>query len=179
MLLNFVAFQAGWFACVLGAAHGWPWAGAAAAIAVVGLHAGRAARPRSELALAALAVLGGAVWDSALAQSGWLVFAAKPAAVPWAHLAPPWILAMWALFATTLNVTLRWLRGRWLLAALLGAVAGPSAYWAGANLGAVRLAQPALALGALAVGWSLMMPALMALAARFDGIGGRRVEAGP
>jgi hypothetical protein len=177
MLLNFIAFQAGWFACVLGAAHGWPWSGTAAALAVVGLHAGRAARPRAELALAALAMAGGAVWDSGLALSGWLQYASAPAASPWTHLAPPWIVAMWALFATTLNVTLRWLRGRWLLAALLGAVAGPLSYLAGVRLGAARLVEPALALGALAVEWSLMLPALVALAPRLDGIGARAVEA--
>jgi hypothetical protein len=177
MLLNLVAFQAGWFACVLGAAHGWPWSGVAAALAVVGLHAGRATRPRAELALAALAVAGGAAWDSGLALSGWLAYSAAPAAQPWASLAPPWILAMWALFATTLNVTLRWLRGRWLLAALLGAVAGPCSYLAGVRLGAARLVEPGLALSALAVEWALMLPALLALAARFDGIGAGAAEA--
>ena len=45
MLLNFVAFQCGWFACVLGAARGWPWAGTAVAGAIVGAHVLRAARP--------------------------------------------------------------------------------------------------------------------------------------
>jgi hypothetical protein len=171
MLLNIVAFQAGWFACVLGAAHGRPWAGVAASIGIVGAHAWRAARPRPEIALAALVVMAGAGWDSALALSGWLVFSAAPSSLPWAHLAPPWILAMWALFATTLNVSLRWLRGRWLLAAVFGAVAGPAAYWGGSNLGAVRLVEPTMALGALAVGWALMLPALLALGARHDGIG--------
>ena len=31
MLTNFLLFQVGWFACVLGAAHGMGWPGAAAA----------------------------------------------------------------------------------------------------------------------------------------------------
>ena len=43
--LNAVAFQAGWFACVLGAAYGWPWAGVAAAAGLVAFHALRAPVP--------------------------------------------------------------------------------------------------------------------------------------
>jgi len=83
---------------------------------------------------------------------------------------------MYALFATTLNVSLNWLHGRWLLAVVLGGVSGPLAYWAGARLGAVTMPSPELALGALAVGWAALMPAFMVLARRFDGM--RRHPAG-
>jgi hypothetical protein len=38
MLGNFVAFQTGWFACVLGAANGMPWLGVIVAVLVVGWH---------------------------------------------------------------------------------------------------------------------------------------------
>ncbi len=37
---------------------------------------------------------------------------------------PPWILALWALFASTLNASLGWLQDRLLLAAVLGALSG-------------------------------------------------------
>jgi len=40
--------------------------------------------------------------------------------LPW--LAPVWIIAMWVAFATTLNVALGWLKGRWTLAAVLGGI---------------------------------------------------------
>lgn len=163
--LNATAFQAGWFACVLGAAYGWPWAGVAAAAGLVAFHALRAPRPRQELKLVAVAVLVGALWDSLLVAAGWIDFAPDAFAQ---NLAPYWILAMWALFATTLNVSLGWLRRRLALAVLLGALAGPLAYWAGANLGALELRQPAVALGALALGWSAILPGLLLLARRFD-----------
>jgi hypothetical protein len=166
MLLNIAAFQAGWLACVLGAAHGLAWAGTLAAALIVAWHLWRAARPGREAALAAAALLLGAGWDSALAATGWLAFAEAPAA--W--LAPHWILAMWALFATTLNVSLRWLRDRRALAGLLGALAGPSAYAAGAGLGALRIEQPLAAGVALAAGWALILPALVALGRRYDGV---------
>ena len=170
LLLNLISFQAGWFACVLGAAQGWPWTGAAVAILLTALHAWRAPHPKPEVALAALVVLAGACWDSALALSGWLVFSSVPAASPWRYLAPPWIWAMWAVFATTLNVSLRWLRARRMLASALGGAAGPAAYWAGARLGAVHLVEAGRALSALALGWALMLPAFLALARRFDGM---------
>jgi hypothetical protein len=61
--------------------------------------------------------------------------------LPW--LAPVWIIAMWAGFATLLHVALRWLLPHRWLAALLGAVGGPLAYYAGMRLGAVNFPDPA------------------------------------
>ena len=37
-LINFAAFQAGWFACVAGAAHGLPWLGPLLVLPVAGWH---------------------------------------------------------------------------------------------------------------------------------------------
>jgi hypothetical protein len=77
---------------------------------------------------------------------------------------------MWVLFASTLNVSLRWLRGRWLTAAVLGAAAGPLAYYAGAQLGGVVISDPLFAMAALAVGWASFMPLLIKLSTRLDGM---------
>lgn len=166
LIVNVAAFQLGWFACVLGAARGWPWAGTGLACAIVAWHVSRATHPAQELKLIAAALLIGALFDSSLAALGWLKFASGTLIE---GTAPHWILAMWALFATTLNVSLNWLKGRCWVAALLGAAAGPLSYWAGARLGAVELADPVAALGALGVGWAIMMPALTVLARRYDG----------
>jgi hypothetical protein len=76
---------------------------------------------------------------------------------------------MWMLFATTLNVSLRWLRRYPLAAIALGAIGGPLAYWAGARLGAMEFAAPVAATAALAFGWALLTPLLVWLAQRFDG----------
>lgn len=167
LLFNLIAFQLGWFACVVGAARGWPLTGTAIAALIVAWHIVRAARPAEELKLIAVAVLIGVLWDSALIAFGLTDFTSGTLLV---GLAPPWILALWALFATTLNLSLRWLRQRWLLAALLGAVAGPLSYWAGARLGAVQLVEPWPALIALSIGWALMTPALVIIARRYDGV---------
>lgn len=48
---------------------------------------------------------------------------------------PPWLLLLWGCFALVLvQVLASWLR-HWWLAALVGAVTGPLAYWGGAALG--------------------------------------------
>jgi hypothetical protein len=76
---------------------------------------------------------------------------------------------MWMLFATTLNVSLRWLRRFPLAAIALGAIGGPLAYWGGARLGAMEFTAPVAATAALAIGWGALTPFLVWLARRFDG----------
>lgn len=162
---NVVLFQLGWFACVLGAAHGRALEGALVALAIVAAHVALAARPSRELALVAAAAATGAVADSLLAASGWLRY---DAGVLVEGTAPYWIVAMWALFAITLNVSMRALRSRLWLGALLGLVGGPAAYYAGANLGALTLVQLLPALAALAAIWALATPLLFSLSLRLE-----------
>ncbi|MEQ1772429.1 MAG: DUF2878 domain-containing protein [Burkholderiales bacterium] len=168
MLANAVLFQLGWFACVLGAAQGHPWAGTALAGCIVAWHIRCAARPADEIRLVALVVLIGAVWDSLLVTLGWIAY---PSGTLLSGAAPYWIVALWALFATSLNVSMRWLKERRWLAALLGALCGPLSYWAAVRLGAVEFVHSLRAIAALSLGWSMIMPALMLLSQRYDGFG--------
>ena len=167
LIINFIAFQMGWFACVLGAANGMPLLGPVIVAGVIALHLAQASDSKPEIGLMICAALIGIVYDSLLVYSGLLSY---PNGTLVAGTAPYWIVALWILFATTLNVSLRWLRGNVLLAGVLGAIAGPLSYLAGNRLGAVELAQPVYAVTALAVGWALFMPLLMRLAERLDGI---------
>ncbi|KAB2931715.1 MAG: DUF2878 domain-containing protein [Candidatus Contendobacter sp.] len=167
MLLNIMGFQIGWFACVLGGAHGWPWLGVLAAAVAIVLHLYRAARPRTEAVLIGLSGLLGFVADSLLTGAGLLRF---PSGQFHAHLAPYWMVAMWMLFATTFNVALGWLKPRLGLAALLGMVAGPLAYYGGAKLGGVSFGNPVVSLLAVAGVWTLAMPVLLVIANRWNGM---------
>jgi hypothetical protein len=167
MLINAVAFQLGWFACVLGGANQLPWLGTLVATLIVAWHLRLARRPEREFTLlVAVGALGG-VWDSLLVSAGWLAY---PSGTLMANTAPHWIVAMWVLFASTLNVSLRWLRGRWLVAAALGALLGPLAYYAGSKLGGVVIAEPIFGFAALALGWATFLPLLIKLSTRFDGM---------
>ena len=167
ILFNALAFQLGWFACVLGGANRLPWLGTLVAALIVYWHLHQAQRPGREFALLAVVGVLGALWDSLLVALGWLHY---PSGTLMNNTAPHWIIAMWVLFASTLNVSLRWLRGRRALGALLGAVAGPLAYYAGAGLGGVDITAPLLAFTALAAGWAVFVPLLISLSTRLDGM---------
>ena len=167
--VNFIAFQLGWFACVLGAAHGIAWAGTGFALAVVAWHLSRASAPRAELMLVLTAAGMGALWDSALAAVGWIRY---PSGVLIEGAAPHWIVALWMLFATTLNLSLGWLKRSMPLAAVFGAIGGPLAYLGGAGLGALEMVEQRLALAALALGWAVFTPLLLQVARLYDGYRG-------
>jgi hypothetical protein len=164
-LANLLAFQLGWFACVLGAARGRPWAGTCVALLLVGAHLWRTPRRAAEWRLIATAALLGAVGDTLLARSGWLRYAAG-ALLP--ATAPLWIIALWMLFATTLRHSLAWLQRRPLVSAACGALGGPLAYFGGARLGALVVERPMPAYGALAAGWAGATVLLVHMAARHD-----------
>jgi hypothetical protein len=163
--INFGGFKLAWLACVAAAGAGQPLLGSAAALLAVLLHLGLTPTPRGEATLIAAAIVAGLAWDSTLVALGLFRY---PTGTVIDGLAPHWILAMWALLATTLNVSMRWLHGRPWSAAAFGALGGPLAYWAGARFGAVEIPDAASALLVQASGWAVMMPALMALALRLD-----------
>ena len=165
LLASFALYQLGWFAAVLLAAHSRPWLAAAALVPFLALHLAYCARPARELRLLALAALIGLAWDSAVMATGWQHYAGGQVL---AALAPLWVVVLWAQFATLLRGPLRWLRGRPLLAALLGLVGGPLAWAGGARLGAVQLVPPMPALLLQAAGWAALTPCLIWLGARHD-----------
>lgn len=172
-LFNILLFQIGWVTCVLSGAGQRPWIGALIALGVMAIHLSRAPAAEAEFKLVMIALVIGAVWDSMLVWLNWLHYSSG-ILIP--HTAPYWIVLMWGLFATLLNVSLRWLRGRWLIAALAGSIGGPLAYYGGYRLGALEFGNQNAALTALAVGWAVITPLLMALSTRFDGFAPRLKE---
>ncbi len=167
LFINFIVFQLGWLASVIGGAQGLPWAGVVAAAIAVALHLRVAERPSDEMMLLGACAALGAVFDSALVTLGLVSY---PSGMFAEGVAPYWIIAMWVLFGTTLNVSLRWLRASPLLASAMGLVAAPLAYYGGQKLGGITLLQPVAALVALGIGWAVMMPLLTMLAERLDGM---------
>jgi len=142
-------------------------AGLLAVIAVVFLHLKLAARPGPELTLIGTSVLIGLVFDSMIVGSGWIRY---PSGMFVPGIAPYWILGMWALFATTLNASMNWMKGRLLLASLMGAVFGPLSYMGGARLGGLEFVNFEAAMMALAAAWAVAMPLLVISAGRFNGL---------
>lgn len=158
-LAEWAGFQAVWFACALGAAQGLNWPGvAAAALFLLVTLAGRGwSRPLVVAVLASGAF--GAVGESLLSATGLLLHAADPA-MP--GVAPAWIIALWLAFGATVPAMQALLGSGLRRAALVGAVAGPLAYVAGARLGALQFPAglwPAVA--AIGLIWALALPLLM------------------
>jgi len=52
----------------------------------------------------------------------------------------------------------------------LGAVAGPLSFRAGAALGALNFVKPLPAFVSLAIGWALLLPLIVLLSRRWDGV---------
>ena len=148
-----------WLACVLGAARGF---GTLAALLCLPLLAAQMVLDRRRLSplrwtLPVAAV--GASLDSLLGLAGLIEFHSTP----WpAWIAPPWLLAIWVVFAGAAPALMAWLKGRWLACAALAAVGGPLAYSGGAALGAATLPTPAVTLAVMAVLWGLLLPVLVA-----------------
>ncbi len=171
LIINFVLFQIGWFACVLGAAKLMPWLGVLVVAAIVVWHLSQAKQAKPELVLLAIALLIGGIYDQLMLTSNLITYQSHG----WSNsLVPPWILALWALFVTILNVSLRWLkdiksRGKWLVAVLFGANGGPLAYMGAEKLGAVALNNMPISYIVLGVGWAILTPILLALSEKFDG----------
>ena len=150
--VNFLLFQTGWFACVAGPA----WLGPVAVALVVAVDLAWTRRRTHELKTVVATGALGSLSDLLLVQAGLLVF--RGGGYPF------WMAALWLNFGTVLNVSLKWLRGRWWLAAALGAVAGPLVYLGGERLGATAV-QPGTLI-AVAVQFGIAVPALLWLAGR-------------
>jgi Protein of unknown function (DUF2878) len=165
-IINFVLFQIGWFACVLGAAKQMPWAGVLTVLAIVVWHLSQAKQPKNEIYLLIFTLMIGAIFDQTMLKNGLITYQSHG----WQNaLVPAWILALWAEFATILNVSLRWMRGRTIVAILFGAIGGPLAYMGAAKLGAVSINVTPLSYIALGAGWAIITPLLLLLSEKFDG----------
>ena len=166
IVVNVIAYQCAWFACVLSAAAQRPLIGVIVVVIIVLWHLWSAREPRRELRLVTIAALCGAAFETLLVASGWVHM--EPT-VLLGRITPLWMVALWAAFATTLNVSLRALRPHYLWSALLAAAGAPLAYFAGARLGALQWVNEVPALLVIALGWALLTPLLMKSAQRFDG----------
>ena len=164
-LLNLALYEAGWLACVLGAANGRPWMGACTGLFLLIVHITFCRDRQKEIVTVVLIALMGTLVDSVQAFSGVFVFLSGYW-TPW--VVPFWITVMWLQFATLFHFALSWLSGRYLLAAVLGAVGGPSAYLAGERLGAAVFSLSyRYSITFLAAVWFFVLPVCVVIAERF------------
>ena len=135
------------------------------ALGIVIYHVVAQADSINELKLVLVAVVIGLFWETWVLSLNILHYPSHPEASFWA---PHWLIMMWALFATTINLSMGWLKGRWALSVLMGAVFGPLAFIGGEKLGAVVFLDSTLSIVTLSIGWGLLMPLLLSLADRIN-----------
>ena len=166
-ILNFIALQVGWFACVVGAAKGYVWLGPLfVALFLIG-HILLVApdRLREVKFILAVGVLG-AVADSLQKMYGVLAYMDDFVRLQW--LAPAWIISLWALFASSFSTSLEWMHRRYLVGAVFGAVGGPLSYLAGTKFGAITFKyDPTFSMIVVGLVWGSIMPILLVMAEKF------------
>ncbi|UDQ81570.1 DUF2878 domain-containing protein [Erwinia rhapontici] len=75
------------------------------------------------------------------------------------HAFPVWMLALWLTFACWWGLILHRFAPDWRWLIVAGAVGGPFSYFIGERFGGLQWHQsPAMALGALAIGWAIWLP---------------------
>jgi len=152
--VNFLLFQAGWFVCVL-------YPGLAAtglAVLILATHLMLVSRrPGAEVRFIAVGILLGSLLDSLWFRTGILGLEGTEAP----GFAPIWLIAIWALFMTTLCHSLSWVAQRAWLPFVLAPFAGSLAYWSASKLGAVTLPNQTVSLAALGAGWFVLFPLLL------------------
>jgi hypothetical protein len=164
-LPNFLALQAGWFACVLGAAHAREWLGPLVALALLAAHLARHREPTRQASFLGAMTCLGMLLDSAQMAAGWIRYQGW---LPLGFLAPPWIAVLWPLFASTFRASLDWLRPHPLWAAALGALGGPLSYLGAERLGALEILPDRTAsLLGLALAWGAALPLALSFSTRF------------
>jgi hypothetical protein len=156
-LVNYALYQGGWFACVMGASWRHPSVGLAIALACIGTHLTLSSDRLVELCLMLVVTLVGAAVECFQIAAGTYHFTSGTVNAAWP---PPWLLAMWAQFATTFRFSLRSVIAQPLHAALFGAAGGPIAFVAGERLGAVTLLPPVThGLLRLSITWAIALVA--------------------
>lgn len=165
MILNFILFQAAWFACVAGAAASKPLLGVVVTFFVLLWHLYQAKQYKIELKLILSVLFTGAVFDQVMLSFHLIDYANHG----WSNsIVPIWILALWLGFATTLNVSLAWMQGKTITAVLFGAVGGPLAYLGAQKLGAVVLPSVTSYI-VLSIGWAILTPCFLIIARHING----------
>lgn len=154
-----VVWQLAWFAAVIPAGKGLPWVGLLATIPVV-VIAGWGRWPRALIVLA-VSIAVGVATDAILGLSGAVAF---PGGLLDGNLSPPWMWMLWVQMGLGLDLCLAWLRLRWWLPMVFGALGAPGAYIGGVHFGALTAPLGIFTMG-LAVGlaYAVALPLLVRL----------------
>lgn len=147
LILNGLMFQAIWLMCILG---GDQWAPPAIMLLAAWLWWRRLPGELGQISLLSGV---GIVLDSLWMAAGLMVF--QDTLWPQAPLIPLWLMVLWVGFSATLRHSMKFLLGRPVLAAALGAIAAPLSYATGAHLADVSIT--AITLVVVGISWASLL----------------------
>ena len=162
--VNFVLFQICWFGSVLGAANRIGWVGPFLVLMAIPPQIFWFTKEyKAEASFIVLCGLLGFCLETILIGFGVYVPVGK-GNLP---VCPPWMVGLWVNFGMLVSLSLSWLKGKYLLAFILGGFAGPLAWWGGEKLGALIVAAEFIK-GYIPLGfvWAAVLPALIYLHSR-------------
>lgn len=156
-ILNMAFFYGGWFVCMHEATGPNPLVGPLLVASLLAYQLAVTNTFYVDLILILTFALVGTFVDSMYLWSGLIVYEGGYACCP--TLAPLWITSLWALYASSVNHSLEWLKvNYYFVAAPLGAAGAISSYLVGFELEAAKSEYPIFSLAVIGVVWALVVP---------------------
>jgi len=154
-LINFILFQTAWFVTLFSAAYGYPYIGVVFTSLWMIYHVFIASKqPKKEMMLLFIVAILGWLLELGLLASQLVSY---PEHVVFGLPVPFWMVALWINLTATVNFSLAWMKGHYILASLFASIAGPLSYFAGERIGAIDL-HGALSLITISLMWFFAMP---------------------
>lgn len=157
---NGVLFYAGWVVVLWGAGHQAAWIGVLVTFLIVALQLSLShQRCKDTLLLIIICLIGGAL-DTIYQTRGVIHYESPNIWLP--SIVPLWVISLYALLAVSLDYSLGWLKGRPVIAAILGSAGAVATYLAGERSGVATFGSEG-AIVVIALVWVILMPSLVAL----------------
>ncbi|MDZ4786532.1 MAG: DUF2878 domain-containing protein [bacterium] len=155
---NIILMNVSWFACILGAAKGFPEIGPVIVALSLLVQFGKEVFNPFLFLFFILVAMIGTIADQILIQLEAISFSCC-SFLPNNY--PLWMLALWVSFATAFFSSLKFIRSRYIIGFIFGFLGGAAAYYAGAELNAIYLGSDLeKSLFQIAVLWGTSVPVL-------------------
>jgi|TARA_Y100000389_G_scaffold64577_1_gene60645 hypothetical protein len=161
--INYFGFSIVWLCCVYSGAQGVTALALIPTLVFLYLHFMIVTdHLKEEIQLIGIAILIGIIVDSSFSYFGVVSYNGKITSFP--HLAPIWILCMWAGFTAQINHAMSKLRGRYLLITFYGLLA-PLAYMGGEKINAATISDGDINYVIISISWAISLVVLFKISA--------------
>ena len=156
--INYFGFSIVWFCCIYSGAQGDIALALIPTLIFLYLHFMIVAdHLKEEIQLILIAILMGIIVDSSFSFFGVVEYNGNIKSIPYLeHLAPIWILCMWAGFAAQINHVMSRLRGKYLLIGFYGLLA-PLAYMGGEKINAATISDGDINYVIISICWAVSL----------------------